>query len=507
MPVCPRCSGRVLVGLELCPACLFGAVLPERVGSVRLLEEIGRGGMGTVYRGYDDAVGREVAVKLLTSPEGTSTKRMEREGRLLASLSHPNLVQVYAAGAGDCQHYIIMELVEGAALSTLLPLSVDRAVDVARQICAALAHAHARGIVHRDIKPSNVLVEADGRVKVSDFGLAREVEPTELNVTQSRVVVCTPGYAAPEVWAGAKPAAQMDVYSVGVLLLDMISERNRAAQLHPGLARVVRQATAVRPVDRYADAQQLGRALAKLREHGRRRRQFAALAPALAGLAAGLAVLLGAVTLEQAAPSVDAEAHRFRQGLDGYQGARDHWFSSRAGEAHNPESPYLRTGRHESGEFQAVLGFSGLFGEGQGQLVPGTAIARASLTLQLPIELQYSEGEALAVHQLLVDWQDGDGYGADPWKLGATPLVDLDDVEAQMIPADDSARYATDGVMPRGTTIELDVTSIVASWSAGAVNCGFLLRSVGGAGGDTPFIASSRWYDPKLRPTLTIATF
>ncbi|KIG16650.1 serine/threonine protein kinase [Enhygromyxa salina] len=486
---------------------MFGPLLPEYVGSVRILEEIGRGGMGTVYRGHDESVDRDVAVKLLTASDGELTRRLAREGRMLADLTHPNIVRVQEAAEIDCVHYIIMELVRGVPVSALIPLSFERAVDVARQVCLALAHAHARGIVHRDIKPSNILVEPGGRVKVTDFGLARDVECTDPAVTQSRVVVCTPGYAAPEVWAGAPLNPRMDVYAIGVLLLDMTCGREQSQQIHqirPDLARVIRRATAVSPWARYADAAEMGRALVGVQRRTRRRRWAAALVP----VAAGLVVSLSAVPLDRAASTSQPGVYVFRQGLHDYEGARDHWFSSRPGEAQNPDSVLMRTGRYEAGEFQAVLRFSDVFGDGPRQLARGTPIAHATLTLHLPSNYQYAEGGAFAVHQLLVDWKATDGYAAKPWNGGATSLIDLDDTEARAIPADDAARYvAKDGLIPSGTRIELDATKIVDSAIDGADHLDFLLRSVGSRGDDTPFIAGSRWYDPELRPTLSITVF
>jgi serine/threonine-protein kinase len=152
---CPRCGRRYPTGrIGLCPACLLQADIAPALlgGSLELIEEIGRGGMG-----------------LASQPD--FEKRFEREARALALLGHPGIVAVHDFGREEGRSYIVMEYVEGQALSAAIPLPPRRAVEVARQVLDALAYAHGRGVVHRDIKPENILLDGSGRVKVTDFGI------------------------------------------------------------------------------------------------------------------------------------------------------------------------------------------------------------------------------------------------------------------------------------------------------------------------------------------------
>jgi len=165
---CPRCR-RAYPGarLSLCPACLLEAEIPPALlgDSLELVDEIGRGGMGTVWKARHLRLGRTVAVKFL-APELAAQpdfeRRLEREARALALLSHPGIVGVHDFGREEGLGYIVMEYVEGAPLSAAIPLPIDRAVVVARQVLEALAYAHRRGVVHRDIKPENILLDAAG---------------------------------------------------------------------------------------------------------------------------------------------------------------------------------------------------------------------------------------------------------------------------------------------------------------------------------------------------------
>ena len=221
---CPRCGRAYPEGrLGLCPACLLDAdIPPARLGdSLELLDEIGRGGMGTVWKARHLRLGRTVAVKFL-APELAAQpdfeRRLEREARALALLSHPGIVAVHDYGREEGVGYIVMEYVEGAPLSSVIPLPVDRAVVIARRVLEALAYAHRRGVVHRDVKPENILVDAAGAVKVTDFGIARLVSgDADPGITAVGRVAGTPRYLAPEALAGAAPhLAQHDADGVDV---------------------------------------------------------------------------------------------------------------------------------------------------------------------------------------------------------------------------------------------------------------------------------------------------
>ena len=265
-PPCRRCGARWPAGrLAVCPRCALEAeVPPALVGdSLELIDEIGSGGMGTVWKARQLRLGRTVAVKFLSerlheSPE--SVQRFEREAQALARLHHPRIVAVHDFGRDEGRPYIVMEYVEGRALSGLLPLPPERAREIALDVLDALAYAHAQGVIHRDVKPPNVIIDAGGRAKVTDFGIARLMgdTPSGLTVTAAGRVVGTPAYMPPESLAGAPPDPRTDVFAVGVLLHEMVTGRRPAgkvAGVPEGLARVVSRAIAADPAARYATAE------------------------------------------------------------------------------------------------------------------------------------------------------------------------------------------------------------------------------------------------------------
>ena len=202
---------------------------------------LGSGGMGEVYRAVDDRLGREVALKVLPaelveSPEAIA--RLEREARAAARLSHPGIVTLFDIVASGSGAFLTMELVSGRPLRDSLragPLSVERALRIASEVAAALAHAHAAGIVHRDLKPENVMIAADGRARILDFGLAVNVVPpgrdgiddltTALQLSRPGTVVGTVAYMAPEQAAGRAVDARADQFALGVMLHEMLAGR------------------------------------------------------------------------------------------------------------------------------------------------------------------------------------------------------------------------------------------------------------------------------------------
>lgn len=266
---CPRCG--MPRTLEICPGCLLdGGGGPRVVGPVELQEKIGRGGMGAVYRAKHLRLGRTVAVKLLPdelAKQSEFQQRFEREARALAMLNHPNIISVHDFGQSDGESFIVMEFVEGGSLASRMPVPPREAMDIAVQLCDALDYAHQRGIVHRDIKPENVLVDAGGRVKVTDFGIARLVGTDQRGwtVTTPEVAIGTPAYMAPEAMEGAAPNPQMDIYSAGVLLYQMITgkiPRGDFERLPGVLDRIVRRALSPDPAKRYASIGEMRRDLA-----------------------------------------------------------------------------------------------------------------------------------------------------------------------------------------------------------------------------------------------------
>src|SRR5258705_3138041 len=195
-------------------------------GRYRLDERLGRGGMSEVWLAEDLELGRRVAIKLLDP--NADTARFEREARAVASLAHPNVVQLYDYGEAEGRPYIVLEYMPGGTLEERLadrkPLPDDQAFAVAAGIAAGLAHAHARGVVHRDLKPANVLFDEEGRAKLADFGIARMVA-SDGTLTEAGTVLGTAAYISPEQASGAPASEASDVYSFGVILYRMLTGR------------------------------------------------------------------------------------------------------------------------------------------------------------------------------------------------------------------------------------------------------------------------------------------
>ena len=195
-------------------------------GRYRLERELGRGGMGVVYRAIDQKTGAPVALKVMTWPDPSALARFEREVQALRALDHPGIVRIHDAGVDQGHPFLVMELVEGTDLLAIVkrgPLDPVRAVTLARDLALALDHAHRAGVIHRDVKPPNVLVDAEGRPHLTDFGLAAVSQSLRLTLTGE--VVGTPIYMAPEQVTGkaGQSAPTLDVYSVGALLFHIVT--------------------------------------------------------------------------------------------------------------------------------------------------------------------------------------------------------------------------------------------------------------------------------------------
>jgi serine/threonine protein kinase len=200
-----------------------GTILAERYRIVGLL---GKGGMGEVYRADDLKLSQPVALKFLPTrylSDGAALARFHREVRVARQVSHRNVCRVYDIGEIDGQHFLSMEYIKGEELSSLLRrigrLPSDKALQIARQICAGLAAAHENGILHRDLKPSNVMIDDDGNARITDFGLAGLAEEFH----DDEIVAGTPGYMAPEQFEGQTPSTRSDIFSLGLVLYELFT--------------------------------------------------------------------------------------------------------------------------------------------------------------------------------------------------------------------------------------------------------------------------------------------
>ncbi len=278
----------------------MAADFPRLVGVYEILEPLGKGGMGEVYRARDTRLGRLVAIKFLSTDlkdNPAAAARLDREARLASSLNHPGIVTVFDIGQVDGRPYVVMELIVGRSLAGRLharPLELQEVLDIATQVAEALAAAHAGGIVHRDLKPQNIMLTTDGRAKVVDFGLSKLTvlpaggdEATRVgdSMTAPHAVLGTAGYMAPEQVAGLTADARSDQFALGAILYEMLTGRRafrRETSVQtlasilddepahvstlrpdtpPSVAQIVGRCLAKRPDERYVSTRALARDL------------------------------------------------------------------------------------------------------------------------------------------------------------------------------------------------------------------------------------------------------
>ena len=207
------------------------AAMPDKIGRYQILERVGKGGMGVLYRGHDPVLDREVAVKVMLADFSDDTEQMRprfyREAKSAAKLQHRNIVTVFEFAEENNQPHIVMEFLRGTPLSSRMEekpeLTLDDKLDIVTQLCSGLGYAHKEGIVHRDVKPANVFVLQDGTVKLLDFGIAKLATST---LTRQGDVVGSAPYMSPEQIAGAQDLdGRSDVWSTGVLLYELLTGR------------------------------------------------------------------------------------------------------------------------------------------------------------------------------------------------------------------------------------------------------------------------------------------
>ncbi len=254
-----------------------------RLGHYRIISQIGRGGMGDVYRGYDETLQRDVAIKVLPAQlarDADFVRRFRAEATAAASIAHPNVVPIYFIGEDAGHHFFVMQYVDGESLAERLGrqgrFPMDEALQLVDQCLAGLQAAHARGLIHRDIKPGNILLEREsGRAMLVDFGLVRRLDDSD-RMTATGVIMGTVDYISPEQARGRKVDARADIYSLGVLLYQLLAGRmpftadsptamifqhayekpfplEQAADVPPTVVAIVTRMMAKDPDDRYAD--------------------------------------------------------------------------------------------------------------------------------------------------------------------------------------------------------------------------------------------------------------
>jgi serine/threonine protein kinase len=327
---CPYCLLNFVLGDDalLDPSTTPAATLPGRVGPYVLMGPLGEGGMGTVFQARHESLNRVVALKLLR-PEFAQRpgfpERFQREGQVLANLSHPHIVGIYDMACDDGLYYLAMEYVEGSTLRDRLctgPLAVPLAIRWFSQICAALQFAHDRGVVHCDIKPENVLIDRQEQVKVADFGIARllgDEAPRTSSRTDLGTVAGTRGYMAPEqLEPGHEIDSRTDIYALGVLLYEMLTRElplgvfdppSRKGAIDPRLDKPILKALAKNAEDRPPDVRTFQRIVEQAwKPPATRRRIAVALAVGAAICLAGVMWSREAGTRPQAETNVSANS-------------------------------------------------------------------------------------------------------------------------------------------------------------------------------------------------------
>ncbi|MEM9826047.1 MAG: serine/threonine-protein kinase [Planctomycetota bacterium] len=318
-PQCPECERPIPADAPggMCPTCAFqmagqaksaglgpaGDAMPpvhslrHRLPGLRILDLIGGGGMGAVYRAVQEDLDRVVAVKILPAHLGRDPRfveRFRREARAMAKLDHPQVATVFGSGVTDDLCYIVMEFIDGTSLRDAIEadaLEPASALQVAQSICQGLAYAHEMGVVHRDIKPENVLLGHGGKVKIVDFGLAKLVDSDagEQSLTATGARMGTLRYMAPEQFDGRSVDRRADIYSLGVMLYEMLTGEVPMGRFRlpsetigsdPRIDQVIERTMQQRPDDRYQAISEVDTALSGIRDAGQSFVHPAAVHPA-----------------------------------------------------------------------------------------------------------------------------------------------------------------------------------------------------------------------------------
>ena len=508
----------------------------KTVGKYRLVEKLGQGGMAQVYKAYQPDLDRYVAVKILhphLTGDPDFNARFRREARAVAALEHPNIVRIYDFDAAEGLAFLVMECVEGTNLRTRLRdmagrgelLDLAQVAHIVAALADALDYAHRQGVVHRDLKPSNILIDAEGRPVLNDFGIARMLDATA--ITDSGGTLGTPAYMSPEQGQGEPGDARSDIYALGVLLYQLCTgqvpfdadtpyaiilkhitaplppPRTLRPDLPEAVERVILKAMAKDPAGRFQTAGDMARAVraafepaarpapaAPQERQGGRRSTLRRIFPfAVAAVVVGAVLLLGwLLGWFSPAPPTALTAGRALLLLAGPAVAADTWL--------DPDGPDVNWADADLVHLQGPLTPDRLlFRFDLAGLPAVAAVISATLTLQVELWGDQSLPGAAVAYRLLTPWQPTTATYNTPWTTpGLAAGWDYDSVPLGMAPVPDLG------------PLVLDVTPAVAAWLRGEPNNGLVVMMAADSHNQSHhWVMMTEQPSPTDRPTLRIA--